>query len=288
MGSLGIDIGGTSIKVCLLEAKHAQNARSDLYDNPTRPQLVEAIKQAIRRLPSQADPSPSVGLCMPGRQARDGGSIERSVNLPCLNGWAFEELFVSVLGALPQRSRVMSDVRAAGEDFVCAHKLVGRVAVIAIGTGVGLAVFDDGEGVTIGDAGIGHLGMIDIGRVGIADVVAPDGSKNTLESYIGARAIERRFPDCPSSHLADRIATLGMDEPCMIALVRALRIVHAIYVPDQIVLLGGVGVAFEPLKCKIQSGMRDGLTSVANPDCSLMFGDGAYHAARGAARLGGG
>lgn len=282
MGSLGIDIGGSSVKVCLLDGEACSTARSNGYTNPTREVLSEAIKEAVALL--GAIPAATVGLCLPGKRSADGESIEVSVNLPCLNGWSFDELLMSSLGDVPKNYSVVSDVQAAGEDFMCAHTCEGRTAIIAIGTGVGLAVFDDGEPIGIGERGIGHLGMMDMGRLENNDLVAPDGSKNTLESYIGTRAMELRFPDVEPKHLPESIGTLSMNEPSIQALVRAIRIVHAIYVPDQVVLMGGVGIAMKPLYKELDSAIRDGLTSLANADCTLLFGDSAYHAARGAAR----
>ena len=282
MGSLGIDIGGSSVKVCLLDGEMCTTARSTGYTNPTREVLSEAIEEAVALLGDVS--ASSVGLCLPGKQSVDGESIDVSVNLPCLNGWAFDELLASALGYVPENYSVVSDVQAAGEDFMCAHKCSGRTAINAIGTGVGLAAFDDDEPIGIGNRGIGHLGMMDMGRLGACDLVAPDGSKDTLESYIGTRAMELRFPGVEPKDLPEAIGTLSMNEPSMQALVRAIRIVHAIYGPDQVVLMGGVGIAMKPLRSELDLAIRDGLTSLAKTDWRLMFGDSAYHAARGAAR----
>jgi glucokinase len=284
MGTLGIDIGGTSVKVCLLDGEQEYTGRSIVYTNPTREMLTQTIDEAIGQLPDAISREMPVGLCLPGKRSARGDSIAISVNLPCLDGWAFDELLSSVLGTVPATYRVLSDVQAAGEDLLCAHKYCGRSAIIAIGTGVGVAVFDDGEPVGIGQRVIGHLGMMDIGRIGGCDVIGPDGSKNTLESYIGARAIEARFPGVESAELSQAIGTLAMDEPCMTAIVRMIRVVHAIYVPDQIVLMGGVGIALSGRGNEIKTVVTDGLTSLAKSDWELVFGDSPYHAARGAAR----
>jgi len=205
----------------------------------------------------------------------------------CLNGWRFDELLADALGYVPTSFSVMSDVQAAGDDFIRAHTCSGRTAIIAIGTGVGLAVFDEDQPVSIGQRGIGHLGMMDMGRIGESDVINPDGSKNTLESYVGARAIEHRFPERRPAEMSEAIWTLAMDEPIMVALVRAIRIVHAIYVPDQVVLMGGVGIALQLQKVELVDAINDGLTSLANANWLLMFGDSPYHAACGAARSAG-
>ena len=283
MQRLGIDIGGSSVKVCLLDGDDVHNARSGSYINPSRDELIDKIKEAVGLLPIAVARESRVGLCLPGKHSADGRSIERAVNLPCLNGWAFDDLLHDSLGWIPESFKVISDVLAAGSDYIRTHESVGRAAVIAIGTGVGLCVFDDATPIGIGTGGIGHLGMIDMGQLGSTDRFAHDGARNTLESYIGARAIEQRFPGVVSIDLPVKIQQLELDGPILIALVRAIRIEHAIYVPDQVVLMGGVGIALQPKHDELDAEIRDGLTTLAKSDWTLAFGDSSYHAARGAA-----
>ena len=286
MPSLGIDIGGTSVKACVLDGVQARTSRSSPYADPSRGLLVQAIQEAVGEL-GMLEKAGAVGLCVPGKQTPVGDAVAVSVNLPCLNGWAFADLLSEALGHTPNACTILSDVQAAGEDYLFSHTTAqsGRTAIIAIGTGVGLGVFDQGVPVSIGTGfGIGHLGLMDMGRLGDTDTVGADGSRNTLESYIGARAVERRFPDVEPTALPQAIAMLTRGEPILEALIHALRIVHAIYTPDQIVLMGGVGGAMRPHGALIDAAVRDGLTSLAKPGWALLFGDDAYHASRGAAR----
>lgn len=285
MHRLGIDIGGSSIKVCLIDSKSSHVARSSNYVDPTRAELSIRVREAVEELAVDIHSDTLVGLCLPGKHAQDGKAIERSVNLPCLDGWAFDDLLQESLGWMPRQFRVLSDVQAAGVDYIHQHKVSDRTAIIAVGTGVGLSVFDDNIPVGIGTRGIGHIGMMDIGRLDHVDRIAHDGARNTLESYIGSWAIEQRFPGVKSVDLPGKINQLGLDEPIIQAIVRAIRIVHAIYVPDQVVLMGGVGIALELRHNQLHTAISEGLTTLANSDWSLRFGDSPYHAARGAALL---
>ena len=207
------------------------------------------------------------------------------MNLPCLDGWAFDELLASALGRFPDHRTIVSDIDAAGHDYVHTHGCDGRSAIIAIGTGVGLCVIDDGTIVGIGTRGIGHLGLMDMGRLNHVDRVARDGSVNTLESFVGARAIADLFPELAPDQLSIALCSMSFEDPFMQALIRAVRAVHAIYVPDRVVLMGGIGIALTPLHAQLESAIRDGLTSLAKPTWALAFGDDAFHSARGAARL---
>lgn len=283
LSALGIDIGGTSVKACLIDGDRFITAQSPVYTHPSRDELCLAIQAALSSIGDRV--FDSVGLCLPGKRSSDNRSIERSVNLPCINGWLFDDLLLSALGTIPCRQRIVSDIDAAGSDYVLAHGCTGRSAIIAIGTGVGLCVVDEGQIVGIGKRGIGHLGLMDMGRLSDVDRVANDGSVNTLESFVGARAIADQFPNLAPDQLAHVLCAIPFDEPFMKALIRAVRIVHAIYVPDRVVLMGGVGIALSSLHDELDHAIREGLTSLASPNWTLAFGDDAFHSARGAARL---
>jgi len=287
--TLGIDIGGTAIKVALRTDPGSDQAGepaagvSAEYARPDRHALIHAITEAVSSLPNAAlGQVTGVGLCVPGRRSPDGGSIELAVNVPGLVGYRFADLIGDALG----RSApfvLLSDAEAATLDVASEHPDASRVLGIAIGTGVGVALVEDGRSVTIGAGGAGHIGQIDVGPIGdghrAGSVVGPDGGRDSLEAYLGLPALRARFGDA----LADRIAALPDDDPAMVALVRAIRIALAIYAPHRVVLLGGVGLALRSRGERIDALVRDGLTGVAPPSWLLAFGNSRFHAARGAA-----
>lgn len=285
MRSLGIDIGGTSVKVALRDGALTNTARSEQYRCPDRASLIDALRGAIGLIDSSIDSSVPLGLCLPGRLNESETAIERSLNLPCLEGWLFDDLLRSVLGFRPACFRVVSDMCATTHEIVRSQGLEGRVAVLAIGTGVGLGVYEHGQMCSIGSRGIGHIGQIDVGRIGEADVVGRDGSLNTLESYVGLPALRSRLGGANEEELLRFMGSLPSEDPALRALVHAMRVVHAIYVPDAIVLAGGVGLALQPSGEAIRDRVNEGLTSLANPNWSLGFADSLYHAASGAAML---
>jgi hypothetical protein len=75
------------------------------------------------------------------------------------------------------------------------------------------------------------------------------------------------------------------DEPAIHALVRALRIGHAIYRPHHICLCGGVGIRLRHLLSTIREQTSRRLTSLARTGWTLECGWDDFHAARGAAQL---
>lgn len=285
MRSLGIDIGGSSIKVALKDGQAVRTARSVGYTCPSRETLIEAFAGAINTLGESVDPSIPVGLCLPGKQSETGDRVVLSLNLPCLNDWGFEDLLRSMLGSIPERYRVVSDIQATAADLGASSASVGRVAVIAIGTGVGFTMMEDGQILSIGSRGVGHLGQLDVGPCGQDDRFDASGARNSLESYVGIRAIRERVGSEDEDVLLSHVRGMCGDDPLLLALVRALRTIHAIHAPDTIILAGGVGIALQLHHDLIVRLVSDGLTPLAVPDWQLLFGESLFHAASGAARF---
>ena len=267
MTRIGIDIGGSSVKGVQLDGAGCREAQSTPYTRPDRAGITDAVRAVLAELRAGSHGATPAGLCLPGRVSADQSSVELSVNLPVLAGWNFVDMFTAF--GLPADTLVCSDTVAAGADFVRSEQLGGRAACIAIGTGVGLAVFDDGEPVGIGRRGIGHLGMVEV-RPG-----------QPLEAAVGAGGLRERFGDA----VQEGIGSMDERDPVLGALVAAIRMVHAIYVPRHVALLGGVGMALVQQRGPLDRQIRTGLSPIADPDWELHFGSTVFHAARGAARL---
>lgn len=280
--ALGIDVGGTAVKTAAwTPVGSVRLGISARYLRPDRDTLRAAIRDAVRQV---VDTLPvRVGMCLPGRRSVAGDRIELAVNVPGLQDYRFEEIVRDALGDAVAH-RVVSDAEAATRDAAMAHPDRRRVLGIAIGTGVGAALLQNGEPVRIGHGTIGHLGQVDIGLLpGVAapGPIGPDGGRNSLEAYLGVPALAARF----GLDLADRVSTLPCTDPAILALVRAIRIGLAVYTPDLVLLLGGIGLCFGPRLEEVNAMIRTDLTRVAPPGWKLAVGTSLHHAALGAARL---
>ena len=71
----------------------------------------------------------------------------------------------------------------------------------------------------------------------------------------------------------------------MQALVRAVRIAHALYRPKHVCLAGGIGIRLGRLVPALKAAVAHQLTYIARPDWTLAVGDSDFHAARGVAKL---
>src|SRR5439155_11908919 len=183
------------------------------------------------------------------------------------------------LGAGIKQLKIINDAVATATDVIVTRQLRGRVASIALGTGVGMGVLDDGVPLFIDGASPGHIGQVDC-SIEEEPVIGPDGGAGSLEGYIGVPALMQRYG---STEKFLSIATVE-DAPIR-ALVRAIRICHGIYRPQHVVLVGGIGTRLRRLVPDIKRACDTNLKSIARKDWTLSAGDHDFHAALGAARL---
>lgn len=282
--AIGIDVGGTAVKVAAIDRAGATRwaGRSPTYSRPSAEQLAAAVREAAAgQVPAGAALGHcAVGVCVPGIMHEDGQTVAQSVNVPGLNGCRLDELVVAALGGRPASVVVTTDAHATAYDLYSGRRLRGRLFLLAIGTGVGAAVLDDGAQLRVDEDSPGHFGQVDVSIQG-HPVVGPDGGAGSLEGYLSAAALANRYGPDPAAW----VSRITADDPPLRALVRALRIAHAIYRPHHVLLAGGIGVRLGHLVAQLWANVDRQLTSIARPNWTLATGDGDYHAAQGAARL---
>ncbi|HEX2973801.1 MAG TPA: ROK family protein [Tepidisphaeraceae bacterium] len=278
MSYLGIDIGGSSVKMAAVdEGQTLWTGQSERYERPDTQRVIEAIRRAAGGRATRAD---GVGLCVPGLLDQAKRAITLSVNVPGLNGVNLEALIGMALGESLGRLRVVSDAIATGYDIGFQRQLRGRLLVLALGTGIGAAVLDDGQPLYVDGESPGHLGQMDVSIEG-EPVIGPDGGAGSLEGYLGAAALIARY----GNDLASAVKTFRGDEVPLRALARAIRIAHAIYRPDHVVLAGGLGIRLGHVLPRLRQIIETNLIHIAKPGWTLTVGDSDYHAALGAARM---
>jgi predicted NBD/HSP70 family sugar kinase len=278
MLSLGIDIGGSSVKLAAIRDRDmVWTSQSSSYSRPNRDQLVAAIRQAAEGRAINADVA---GICVPGILDPSTRTITLAVNVPGLVGIPLDKLVHAAFGNAIARLHIVNDARAAATDIVETRSLNGRILTLVLGTGVGIGVLDEGKPLLINDDSPGHIGQIDVSIDSGEIPVGPDGGAGSLEAYIGAPALIRRYGSMETFFKNAKIT-----EPPLRALVRAIRVCHAIYRPDHVVLAGGVGIRLKGLITELKGSIDTNLTSVAKANWILSCGDHDFHAAIGAARL---
>jgi ROK family len=278
MPYLGIDVGGTSVKIAMVESDQVLwTGQSQTYSRPITRQLSEAIRQAAAGREMRAD---AVGLCVPGLLDKEKRMITHSVNVPGLNQVNLDELIHGALGNSIGAIHLINDAVATGYDIYTTQKPAGRLLVLAIGTGIGMSVLDDGRPLYVEGESPGHIGQVDVSVPG-HPVVGPDNGAGSLEGYLGVPPLIKRYgPDLPSI-----IPTLKGDEPPFLALAKAIRITHAIYRPHHYRLAGGIGIRLGHILPRLRQVVEDGLSNVARSGWTLDIGGNDFHAACGAGKL---
>jgi predicted NBD/HSP70 family sugar kinase len=276
---LGIDIGGTSVKVAARNGDSTVlTGQSPFYFKPGRIELIKSIRAAM---PRQIDAVEAIGICVPGLLDSSGCKVVLSVNVPGLNGLVLQDLIDDALSlGISREPSVLNDAVAAGQELYHQRALGGRLLVLALGAGVGAAVLDEGIPLRVEGESPGHLGQIDV-SIDDEPVVGSDGGIGGLEGYIGAHALARKYGDNVSAALE----AMRGNEPPLRALVRAIRIAHAIYRPHHVILCGGIGIRLRRLMPTLRSMIEIGLTSLARPDWTFETGNHDFHAALGAAMV---
>src|SRR4051812_46789268 len=127
MTSLGIDIGGGSVKAALF-AGHLppRAARSAQYRRPTPEVLRDAVREAAAQTNGGTLPSfDALGVCLPGVLNADGTALQLSVHLPELVGVPLAPLICDALGKRPARLDFLSDANATALDVYASRALTG-------------------------------------------------------------------------------------------------------------------------------------------------------------------
>ena len=304
MNGIGIDIGGASVKLAATDgAAVLWTRQTPPHHWPSAEALVASIRAAVADVP--VDPDAAIGLCVPGLLNAAATRVELSVNVPGLMELPLVELVARAMtapdsrrlaatlagrstakprpasGAAKRAPLVLNDAVAGGADFAASAELAGRVLVLSLGTGVGMAVLDDGVPLIVEGRSPGHVGQVDV-SLADAPIIGPDGGAGGLEGYVGVPALIARYGDA-----ATALKAMAADPaaPPLRALARAIRICHAIYRPDHVGLIGGIGIRLAPALDSLRALVARDLTRVARDGWTLACGVDDFHAARGVARL---
>jgi len=274
MLSLGIDVGGTTVKAAGLEdGRVLWTCRSSEYARPDTEELIGAMQEACKQLNRVPE---RVGLCVPGLFDKTKEHVTYSANLPGLSGVPLGEL-IAQSTRFRASPTIVGDANATGFDIYSTRRLSGRLLTLAIGAGVGGSVLDDGRPLFVEGESPGHIGQIDISLEG-DQVVASDGGRGGVEGYLGAGVLHARYGPDPA-------AKIRAGDPAFRALVRVIRICHAIYRPHHVCLAGGSGIRLGAVVDALRDAVNTELTNVARPGWTLSVGESDYHAAAGAARI---
>lgn len=240
-GLLGVDIGGTHVRVALVTAHGDLLARrTGSIPSEGDPEALTAhLRDLLTELRAEVTAQPELaGVALPGVWDPMTSIMRKAVNLPRLEGCQLRELFET---ALDMPVRLEADANAAiWGQWRALDPRPSRLLYLSLGTGVGGSAILDGRIVRHTRNGPGHFGYL------IVDT-SPDApaGRNNVPGCLSAIA------SGPALHLAATGETdpqaLGDEELPAAVLERAARALSVaflnlthLYAPEMIMLGGGV------------------------------------------------
>jgi glucokinase len=185
---IGIDLGGTSIKIGRFTAdgrciKHF----SIPTPQPSTPEAVlDAMVQGMAQIISDFSKLRGIGVGTPGPVDATGRVARLAINL---DGWYDIPIagWLQTKTGLPTILGNDANCAALGEAWLGAGQKRQNMIMLTLGTGVGGAIIFNGQLYTGTQGAAGELGLITLQADG------PDcksGNRGSLEQYISAKAIE--------------------------------------------------------------------------------------------------
>ena len=251
--SLGVDLGGTNIKIVVISSD------GNVFDYLTcdtadaQGSWAQTIKDQIELIQNKRNSAPChIGLAAPGLAARDGRSIAyMQGRLRGLQGFVWQDF----LGAPVV---VLNDAHAAllGEVWQGAAKGFRNVILLTLGTGVGGAVLVDGRLIKGQIGRAGHLGHVSVNADGAPDIVNTPGSlEQMIGNYNVAERSGGRFTSTRKlveAHLAGDIDATAIWLRSIFHLAAAVASFINAFDPEIVIVGGGIAQAgaalFEPLR----------------------------------------
>lgn len=216
---IGIDIGGTSIKIGVVNAKDEIIARTVVLTKSSERdaetiilEMIQAIKDLVKSeqfTEQERKETLSIGIACPGMVDAAKGKIIYSNNLNWKEVDMFSLLYRELGSSIKLGLANDADAAALGEVIAGAAKGKNSAVLLTLGTGVGGGVIINKkvfEGPLVGGCELGHMVIESDG------VPCTCGRKGCLEVYASATALMRqareatmKYPDSLMKSLADGI-----------------------------------------------------------------------------------
>ncbi|OZU87178.1 sugar kinase [Virgibacillus indicus] len=187
MKVLGVDLGGTKIKIGVLD--EIGNIEK-IYLYPTKEPIYESLEKAIDEVVAIHSNIAAIGIGTPGFVDREKGKvIFSSENLP---GWSGTEVKKKLESKfhIPVIVENDANVAALAEVKFGAAKGYDNALMLTLGTGVGGGVIVDGKILYGPNGAVGEFGHMILYPGGH---LCNCGRRGCQEQYVSGRSLERRM-----------------------------------------------------------------------------------------------
>ncbi|HEY2075630.1 MAG TPA: ROK family protein [Streptosporangiaceae bacterium] len=151
---LGVDIGGSGVKAAPVDTTTGElMAERQKFETP-QPSTPEAVTEVVKKLVTAFSWTGPAGITFPGVVA--GGVIRTAANLD--HGWLGVDAVKAFGGGSKLSVTVLNDADAAGiaeVTFGAGKGVRGTVLLLTLGTGIGSALFIDGN--LVPNTEFGHI-----------------------------------------------------------------------------------------------------------------------------------
>ncbi|HFI2438553.1 TPA: ROK family glucokinase [Streptococcus suis] len=198
---IGIDLGGTSVKLAILttegEIQEKWSIKTNILDDGSHivPDIIDSIQQRFESHGLTKDDFLGVGMGSPGVVDSEAGTVIGAYNLNWKTLQLVKEQFESALG-LPFFIDNDANVAALGEQWVGAGNNNPNVVFMTLGTGVGGGVIAAGNlirGIKGAGGELGHI-TVDFDEP-FACTCGKKGCLETVASATGIVNLSRRYAD---------------------------------------------------------------------------------------------
>ncbi len=284
--AIGIDFGGTSIKLGLIQAggltQRAKSLPTMTYASGDA--MLAAILSAIDSLRAQHPGVMAIGAGLPGIVDSKQGVVHHLTNVP---GWVNIRLreLLTIHTGLPAVIENDANAMTYAEWKFGAGRRHEHIVCVTLGTGVGGGMILDGRLYRGARLGAGEIGNMSIDYQGVPGVY---GNLGALEAYVGNRQIAARaalryeaageprtVAECTPALLAEA-ALQGDDvarqlwEETGVMLGAALCDVVWLLNPDALVLGGGVAQAGELVFGPLRRTLRERTSPVFHEHLDIL------------------
>lgn len=280
---LGIDLGGTSVKLGICDARGSVLARSSIPTSVERgsDDAIARIAAAAQTLIGAVGSVASLGVGAPGELDIERRHLVRANHF---SGWSRVPLAERVGDVLGVPSALENDANCAAWGEFRAGAGVGTrsLACFTLGTGVGGGVIIDGNlwsGASGAAASFGHIAIDPTGpqcRCGQRGCVEQYASATSLANRYGRGSAQDAF-DAAARGDADAIA--AVEWSCDGLAAGVANVVHIVQ-PDVVVLAGGMAAAGNALRDRVHAGVarrvRAAWLEHVRIECSALGADAGW------------
>ncbi|MCK3941278.1 ROK family glucokinase [Streptococcus suis] len=198
---IGIDLGGTSVKLAILttegEIQEKWSIKTNILDEGSHivPDIIDSIQHRFETHGLTKDDFLGIGMGSPGVVDSEAGTVIGAYNLNWKNLQLVKEQFETALG-LPFFIDNDANVAALGEQWVGAGNNNPNVVFMTLGTGVGGGVIAAGNLIRGVKGAGGELGHITVDfEAPFACTCGKKGCLETVASATGIVNLSRRYAD---------------------------------------------------------------------------------------------